>query len=127
MVKKYSKKRKGGDDTDIETGVQENFTPVLKVPADPLRFDKFNAKMRNISFNPITKREAEGVFARPNPEEKRRLEAKSMFNEDPLYTNPYNESFKMWNDKGGKRKTKKRKMNKKKSNKRKTNKNRSRQ
>ena len=79
-----NKNKKGGDKTDIETGYPENFTAISAIPADPLRFDELDNKIRISSFSPTSKREVENVFSNPNPEEKQLLEKMSMFNEDTL-------------------------------------------
>ena len=82
--KHSNKNKKGGDKTDIETGYPENFTAISAIPADPLRFDELDDKIRISSFSPTSKREVENVFSNPNPEEKQLLEKMSMFNEDTL-------------------------------------------
>lgn len=82
--KHSNKNKKGGDKTDIEIGYPENFTAISAIPADPLRFDELDDKIRKSSFSPTSKREVENVFSNPNPEEKQLLEKMSMFNEDTL-------------------------------------------
>jgi hypothetical protein len=96
-----TKKRKGG--ADIEEGPEIKDTPSYPVPPDPLRFKRYEEKMRT---SPISRDEAEKIFAGPTPEEKQRMEGMKMADEDPLYKD-------QWGDlqifpKGGKSKTKKR-------------------
>lgn len=126
MPKRYTRKNKrhkirrhrvkrGGDDNDIEMGKVQKVEYMKKVPADPERFNEYERKERErLLARPASPEEVTAFFNRPNPEEQRKIEQKMMFNEDPLYENPYDtQEFTIFgsNDKGGKSRRRNRRKN----------------
>jgi len=106
MAKKYTRKHKrrkykrGGD---IESGSVENITPMKSIPPDPERFTRQQKRMVIESYKPVSNKEAETVFNNPTPEEKEKMNIKSMMDEDPLYKDPFErEELKIFN-RGGRR------------------------
>ncbi len=124
MPRKYTRKNKrrrvkrGGQEPDIEMGTSENVTPMTSVPPDPERFKEQQARMIRASYKPVSNEEAAAVFAGPTPEERERMNAQRMMDEDPQYTNPYASSdFSIFGNTGGRR-TKKRRRNRRKNSRR---------
>lgn len=116
MPKKYTRKNRrrrfkiGGD---IESGIVEDITPMTNIPPDPERFKKQQEQLVLESLKPISKEEAAAVFAGPTPEEREKINARMMMDEDPQYNNPYASSdFKIFSDKGGRRTRKRRRHRK---------------
>lgn len=107
MPRKYTRKirrrrvKRGGD---IESGTVEDITPMSSIPPDPERFSQQQQKMFRESLKPVSKAEAESVFAGPTPEERERINAKMMMDEDPLYKEPFEkEELKIFSDRGGRK------------------------
>ncbi len=120
MSRKYSRKNKrrrvkrGGD---IESGTVEEIAPMTSVPPDPERFKRQQQQMIRESLKPVSNKEAEAVFAGPTPEERERINAQGMMNEDPLNMDPWS-GLTIFGNTGGRRRSKKRRNTKRKNSRR---------
>jgi hypothetical protein len=107
MPRKYTrknKKRRAKRGGDIESGTVEEITPMTSVPPDPERFTQQQQQMVRESFKPVSKAEAEAIFAGPTPEEREKMNTEMMKDEDPLNKDPWSE-LNIFSDKGGRRRT----------------------
>lgn len=93
--------RKGGD---IESGKDEDVTPMSAVPPDPERFSKYKKQHIINASKPLSAEKVSAVFDAPNPEEKQKKEHEMMMDEDPLNKDYFdNEDFTIFSKQGGKR------------------------
>ncbi len=117
MPRKYTRKikrhrsKRGGD---IESGIAEDIAPMTSVPPDPERFKKQQQQMIRESLKPVSNEEAEAVFSGPTPEEREKLNAQGMMNEDPLNMDPWF-GLNIFSNTGGRRKSKRRRNHKRKN------------
>jgi hypothetical protein len=105
MPRKYTRKnnrrrvKRGGD---IESGTVQEIAPMTSVPPDPERFTQQQQQMVRESLKPVSKQQVEAVFAGPTPEEKEKMNAEMMMDEDPLNKDPWSQ-LNIFSDKGGRR------------------------
>jgi len=99
MPRKHTRRRKlrkykrGGQDPedDIEMGPTPEKVEPYPVPADPKRHEEFEFERIQAAARPITPKQAEEEFSKPNPEERERAELKRMGDEDPYNRDPWDE------------------------------------
>jgi len=109
-----NRRKRGGEDPDIEMGPVPNVEYMGTVPPDPKRFEEYDRKAVERAFKrPSSPAETEAVFQGPTPDEKLKSEQMKMFYEDPHNRDPW-QDLTIFSDKGGKR-TRKRRRNKRKN------------
>lgn len=118
MPRKYTRKnrrhrrKRGGQEPDIEMGPEPNVQYMGPVPPDPKRFEEYQKKAVESAFKrPSSPAETEAIFEGPTPDEQLKLEQMKMFDEDPQNRDPW-QDLTIFSDKGGRR-TRKKRRNKK--------------
>lgn len=106
--RRHKTRRGGSNDEDIEMGRVSPVQYMKKIPPRPERIREHELNFIRRSMRPLSSREVANVFDGPTPEQRIKLETRTMLNEDPQFQEPFQREELRIFKRGGKRYHKKR-------------------